>query len=169
MCLNFQFHSKVVQIAVISYAVIAVTISSMLLHINGGCFQAKSGSFKRAVTTYGEIKRNCKKMLHILGHFIIKRHFSQNMMIYGALEYCAWLSMNMMFYIWQGIPLMKWFEPHENRQNPTQILDPGFCRTLLILLGYWIQGFAESAGSWTFFLKFWFGKRQNGIGRERGT
>ena len=23
---------------------------------------------------------------------------------------------------------MKWFEPHENRQNPTRILDPGFRR-----------------------------------------
>ena len=44
-------------------------------------------------------------------------------MIYST-EYCAWLSMLWCF-IWQGIPLMKWFEPHKNRQKPARILDPG--------------------------------------------
>ena len=35
-------------------------------------------------------------------------------------------------------------------------------------LGSWIQGSAGSAGSLAFFSKFWFDKRQNWIGRERG-
>ena len=35
-------------------------------------------------------------------------------------------------------------------------------------LGSWIQGSAGSPGSLAFFSKFWFGKRQNWIGREWG-
>ena len=98
------------------------------------------------------LKNPPSDMFHALGRFIFKRPFGQNIMIYGTSEYCAWLFM-LWCIIWQGVSMMKLFEPHENRQKPTRILDPGF---------------AGSAGSLAFFSKFWFGKRKNWMGCERG-
>ena len=36
-------------------------------------------------------------------------------------------------------------------------------------LGSWIQGSAGFAGSWAFFSKFWYGKKQNSIGMWKGN
>ena len=91
-------------------------------------------------------------MFHALGRFIFKRQFWQNMMIYYGTSSiapdcpCYNVLCDGIFW-WNHLNLMKIGKK---------------------TLGSWNQSSAVSAGYWAFFAKFWFVKRQNWIGRERG-